>query len=60
MIILNKGGNTMFFGPFLPIVPVMILLEYLPESIGGPIQEFFTDSCYQMLEAISELMGIAF
>lgn len=50
----------MFFGPFLPIVPVMFLLEYLPESIGGPIQEFVTDSWYQMIEAISELMGVAF
>ena len=60
MIILNKGGNTMFFGPFLPIVPFMFLLEYLPESIGGPIQEFVTDSWFQMLEAISELIGVAF
>ena len=33
----------MFFGPFLPIVPVMILLEYLPESVGGPLQESLLD-----------------
>jgi len=28
----------MFFGPFLPIVPLLFLLELLPESINNPIQ----------------------
>lgn len=44
----------MFFGPFLPIVPIMFLLEYLPESIGGPIQEALTDAAYFV---ISEFDG---
>ena len=50
----------MFFGPFLPIVPLMFILEYLPEPIGGPIQEFVTENWYHMLETIGELMGVAF
>lgn len=40
----------MFFGPFLPIVPFMILLEYLPESIGEPIQSIVLDMAYQVVE----------
>lgn len=50
----------MFFGPFLPIVPILILLEQLPESIGGPIQEVIINTAFYVLEAVNEILGIAF
>lgn len=40
----------MFFGPFLPIVPLMILLEYLPDSIGEPLQTIVSETAYQVIE----------
>lgn len=40
----------MFFGPFLPIVPFMILLEYLPDSLGEPLQNIISDIAYQVVE----------
>lgn len=40
----------MFFGPFLPIVPIMVLLEYLPHNIGEPIQSIVLDMAYQVVE----------
>ena len=40
----------MFFGPFLPIVPFMILFEYLPDKIGEPIQNIILDIAYQVVE----------
>ena len=38
----------MFFGPFLPFVPILLILEYLPEQIGEPIQAFILSSTYYL------------
>lgn len=40
----------MFFRPFLPIVPLMFLLEYLPDSIGEPLQNIVSNVAYQVVE----------
>ena len=43
----------MFFGPFLPIVPLLFLLEYLPDSIGEPLQAVILGGAYKIIEAIN-------
>ncbi len=50
----------MFYGPFLPIVPILLLLEYLPQPIGEPIQAFILGGAYKVLEAISGIISFIF
>ena len=50
----------MFFGPFLPIVPVMILLEYFPKSIGEPIQAVILGAAYKVVMAVSGIIAFIF
>lgn len=50
----------MFFGPFLPIVPLLALLEQLPENIGNPIQEFVMDGWSEIIIAFREVFGFLF
>ena len=50
----------MFFGPFLPIVPLLFLLEYLPDSIGEPIQAVVLGGSYKIIEAISGIIAFIF
>ncbi|MBP3695974.1 MAG: hypothetical protein J6J45_00375 [Clostridia bacterium] len=50
----------MFFGPFLPIVPLMILLEYLPGNIGEPVQAVVLGGAYKIMEAISGVFAFIF
>ncbi len=50
----------MFFGPFLPVVPLLFLLEYLPEPIGEPIQAVILGGSYKILEAISGIIAFVF
>ncbi len=50
----------MFFGPFLPIVPLLILLEYMPDSIGEPVQAVILGGAYMIMEAISGIFAFIF
>lgn len=50
----------MFFGPFLPIVPLLILLEYLPDNIGEPVQAVVLGGTYKIMEAISGVFAFIF
>ena len=50
----------MFFGSFLPIVPILFLLEYLPDSIGEPIQAVILGGAYKIIEAISGVIAFIF
>lgn len=50
----------MFFGPFLPIVPLMVLLEQLPENIGTPIQTALTDGWSGVIIVFREIFGFLF
>lgn len=50
----------MFFGPFLPIMPFLFLLEYLPEAIGEPIQAVILGGAYKLLEGISGIISFIF
>lgn len=45
----------MFFGPFLPLVPFMFLLELLPESINNPIQTVILDASAAVLMGIESI-----
>ena len=45
---MRKEFKNMFFGPFLPFVPILFILEYLPEQIGEPIQAFILSSTYYL------------
>ncbi|MBQ2775606.1 MAG: hypothetical protein IJF40_06955 [Clostridia bacterium] len=38
----------MFFGPFLPLVPLLFALEMLPESIGEPVQASILSIAYYL------------
>ena len=50
----------MFFGPFLPIVPLMFLLEQLPENINNPIQTVLADGWLGILIVFREVFGFLF
>lgn len=50
----------MFYGPFLPIMPILFLLEYLPQPIGEPIQAVILGGAYKVLEVISGLISFIF
>lgn len=50
----------MFYGPFLPIMPILFLLEYLPQPIGEPIQAVILGGAYKILEGISGLISFIF
>ncbi len=50
----------MFFGPFLPIVPLLILLEYLPDGIGEPVQAVVLGGAYKLMEALSGVFAFIF
>ena len=50
----------MFFGPFLPAVPILFLLEYLPESIGEPIQAAITGIIYLVGSGFDGLLRLLF
>lgn len=50
----------MFYGPFLPIMPILFLLEYLPQSIGEPIQAVILGGAYKILTAISGIISFIF
>ncbi len=45
----------MFFGPFLPIMPLMFLLELLPESINNPIQTVILDISSMLLGGVESV-----
>lgn len=50
----------MFFGPFLPIVPIVLLLEYLPQPIGEPIQAAIIGVAYHVIKAVSGIIAFIF
>lgn len=50
----------MFYGPFLPIMPILLLLEYLPDGIGEPVQAVILGGAYKVLEAISGIIAFIF
>lgn len=50
----------MFYGPFLPIMPILLLLEYLPDGMGEPVQAVILGGAYKVLEAISGIIAFIF
>lgn len=50
----------LFYGPFLPIVPFLILLEYLPDVIGEPIQAVVLGGAYKIVEGLSGIISFIF
>ena len=58
--VITERGFNMFFGPFLPIVPLLVLLEQLPESIGTPIQTVITDGWSGIIIVFREIFGFLF
>ncbi len=48
----------MFFGPFLPIVPLLFLLELLPESINNPIQTVILEISTAILSVFDGIFGL--
>ena len=56
----NKEVSIMFFGPFLPAVPILFLLEYLPESIGEPIQAAIIGIIYLVGSGFDGLLSLLF
>ncbi len=48
----------MFFGPFLPIVPLLFLLELLHESINNPLQTVILEISTAILSVIDGVFGL--
>lgn len=49
----------MFFGPFLPFLPIGLLLNNLPEAIGEPLKEVLLEIMLvyaDVLTGIGELL----
>ena len=50
----------MFFGPFLPFLPIGLLLNMLPEAIGEPMKAVLLDIMIFYGEILNGIVSLIF